>query len=265
MKTKKYKNRLIFALVVPLLLILFCLSGILFAPNNPYEVDIANKFQEPSSVYPFGTDELGRCELSRILYGGTSTIGIIILGLLLVGIFGVIIGLLISQLGEKNNVLMDSLLNAVTAIPPITYLIIFIGVWGNSIPTMTIALTASLLLRMIKLVKTQAEIEYKKAYIKCMISCGAGRYKILFKHILPNLFKSIVHFLCLSSAEMVMVISGFSFIGLNLGDNVIDWGSMLSQAREVFWIRPSLLLYPSLFIFLSCLSFNILAKSLGGR
>lgn len=252
----------ILRIAVPIVIILFCFLGFVFAPNDPKKAVVMNKFLEPCAEYPFGTDELGRCVFSRILWGGWVTVGIVLFGSVLVGIFGSFIGLLLGQSSTAKNVLMDSVLNAVTAIPPIAYLIIFIGIWGNSIPTMLIALTASLILRMIKLVKTQTEIEIGKAYIMCAISCGASHIRVLFGHVLPNIVREIIHFLCLSCAEMIMTISGFSFIGLSLGDNVIDWGSMLSAARNMMGMRPMLLFYPILFIFLSTLSFNMLGKVL---
>ena len=129
---------------------------------------------------------------------------------------------------------------------------------------MLVALTVSLILRMIKLVKTQTEIELDKAYVLCAVSSGASRSRVLFVHILPNIIRPLVHFLCLSCAEMIMNISAFSFIGLTLGDDVIDWGSMLSDGRSMLMTHPSLLFLPILFIFLCTLSFNLLAKQLEG-
>ena len=105
-------------------------------------------------------------------------------------------------------------------------------------------------------------MEMGKAYIMCSVSSGASRFRVLLGHVLPNIGKEIVRFLCLSCAEMIMAISGFSFIGLTLGDDVIDWGSMLSSARGYLGMAPMLQFYPILFIFLSTLSFNILGKKL---
>lgn len=151
--------------------------------------------------------------------------------------------------GRRRNILAESILNAVTAIPPVAYLIIFIGIWGNSIPTMLVALTASLVLRMIKLVKTLIEGEYDKAYIMCAIACGASKMRIMLVHILPNIIRDVVQFICLSCAEMIIAISGFSFIGLSLGDDVIDWGicfpmrgHWLELIRSCSFIRSSLFL-----------------------
>lgn len=247
---------------LPILVILSCFLGFLLAPNNPNITDVMHKFAAPDSTYPFGTDELGRCVFSRILWGGWTTLGIVMLGTALVAVLGSVTGLLLGRNATAKNVLLDSVLNAVTAIPPVAYLIIFIGIWGNSVPTMLVALTASLILRVVKLVKTHTEIEMGKAYILCAISSGATRARILFGHVLPNIARVIIRFLCLSCAEMIMTISGFSFIGLTLGDDVIDWGTMLSAARNMMGMRPALLFYPILFIFLSTLSFNLLGKQM---
>lgn len=253
------------SVILPIIVIFFCLFGFLLAPNDPRMTDVSVKFLASCKEYPFGTDEMGRCVFSRVLWGGYVTVGIVIIGSVLVMIIGSIVGLLLGQGKSAKNVILDSILNAITAIPPIAYLIIFIGIWGNSIPTMLIALTASLILRLIKLVKTNTEIEMGKAYVMCAISSGASKAWVLYGHILPNIIREIVRFLCLSCAEMIMTISGFSFIGLTLGDDVIDWGSMLSSARNYLWMRPKLLLYPMIFIFMSSLCFNILGKKLEQR
>ncbi|ETU65114.1 ABC transporter permease [Enterococcus faecalis] len=259
MKKKKYNK---ISLIIFIATLVFLFLGFIFAPNDPRKVDMQNQFAAPNSQYPFGTDDMGRCIFSRVLEGGYVTIGITILSALLVSLFGTLIGLLIVRNKDRGSFFIDSLLNAVTAIPPITYLIIFIGIWGNSIPTMIIALTASLILRMIKLVKSLAEVELSKAYIMCAISSGANRFRILFWHILPNIKSDILHFLCVSSAEMIMSISGFSFIGLTLGEDVIDWGSMISSARTYMTTNPGLIYYPVFFVFLSTLAFTQIGRSI---
>jgi ABC-type dipeptide/oligopeptide/nickel transport system permease subunit len=187
------------------------------------------------------------------------TLGIVLIGAAIVLIVGTVIGLFLGRISDKKGLLWSSILDAVTAIPSLAYLIIFIGIWGNSISTMLVALTVSLILRMIKLVKTQTEIEFEKA-----VSSGASKVRVLFAHILPNIIRPLIHFLCLSCAEMIMSISAFSFIGLNLGDSVIDWGSMLQESRAVSSVRPALAYLPILFIFACTLSFNVIAKQMEG-
>ena len=160
------KLHILFLSILPALVILFCFLGFLAAPNDPEEVVITQSFLAPCAEYPLGTDQYGRCVLSRILYGGYTTLGIVLMGSAIVMTVGILLGLLLGQGKAGRNVLFESILNAVTAIPPIAYLIIFISTWGNSVSTMVVALTVSLILRMIKLVKTKTELEYNKAYVR---------------------------------------------------------------------------------------------------
>ena len=235
------KLHILFLSILPALVILFCFLGFLAAPNDPEEVVITQSFLAPCAEYPLGTDQYGRCVLSRILYGGYTTLGIVLMGSAIVMTVGILLGLLLGQGKAGRNVLFESILNAVTAIPPIAYLIIFISTWGNSVSTMVVALTVSLILRMIKLVKTKTELEYNKAYVLCAVASGASRFRILLVHILPNLIRDAFRFSCLSAGEMILSISGFSFIGLSLGEGVIDWGTaMLSppfggSEKCLFW------------------------------
>ena len=247
-------------------IILICLAfGFLIEPNNPDKTHIVEKYAGASEAYPLGTDALGRCELSRLLEGGKTTLGIVLLGAFIVFVLGIALGLLFARTGGRTGVLSDSILNAITAIPPLAYLIIMIGIWGNSIPTMIVALTVSLILRMIKLVMTLTEEEYRKAYARCAFASGASHFRILTIHILPVILPQLVQYICLSCSDMILAISGFSFIGLSLGANVIDWGGMLADARSAFVMRPELLYYPVLLIFVSSLCFNLLGRQIVRR
>ncbi len=253
------------AIILPSFIIVFCAVGFLFAPHDPNHIDLGKKFFERSMEYPLGTDQVGRCIYSRLLYGGKTTVGIIVFGSVVISLIGSALGLILGLSGNKKNVVMESILNAVTAIPPIAYLIIFIGAWGNGLVTMIMALTVSLVLRLIKLVKTKTEIELRKAYIACAISSGATRLNILFVHVLPNILYDVIHFICLSSAEMILTITGFSFIGLGFGDNIIDWGKMISDARGMMIIKPDAILYPIALVFICAFCFNLLSKEFEKR
>jgi len=251
-------------IIIPVVLIALLAMGFLFAPNNPSHVNLELRLSPPGVDFPLGTDNLGRCILSRLLYGGMTTVGIVLTGALLVALTGTLLGLL-SCYGNKTNVLLEGLLNALTAIPPIAYLIVFIGAWGNGVFTILTAITLSLFLRLVKLVKNRAEIEGDKAYVVCARTSGAGNLRVLFFHILPNLTGDILYFLCLSSADMILAISGFSFIGLGLGDSVIDWGTMIAESMDLILTNSSLITLPVLFIVLTTLSFNILGRAIDKR
>ena len=149
MKTKRFRKWC--AIFIPTLVIIFFFAGFLFAPNDPMKSNLLERYADPSAEYPFGTDALGRCILSRILYGGWTTLGIVLGGSLIVFLLGTVIGMVTSRAVMKENALIDGLINAVTAIPPIAYLIVVIGAWGSGAKTTLVALTVSYILRYIKL------------------------------------------------------------------------------------------------------------------
>ncbi len=258
------KNRAIhnLAIIVPMFVIVLFLIGYLFAPNNPMESNLLTRFQKPNPTYPFGTDQLGRCIFSRILYGGWTTLGIVLGSSILVFLLGTIIGMATSRAVMKKNTLIDGLINAVTAIPPIAYLIVFIGAWGSGAKTTLFALTVSYVFRYIKLVRTRTDIEIGKAYVMCAVASGASKLRILIIQISPNLIAEMIRFLCLSCADMILAITAFSFIGLGLGDNVVDWGSMILDARGALVLHPTMILYPIGAVVLATLCFNILGRRL---
>jgi peptide/nickel transport system permease protein len=260
MKMKRAVHNL--SIIIPMLVIVLFLIGYLFAPNNPMESNLLTRFLKPCAAYPFGTDQLGRCIYSRILYGGWTTLGIVLGGSMIVFSLGTIIGMATSRAVMKGNTLIDGLINAVTAIPPIAYLIVFIGAWGSGAKTTLFALTVSYVLRYIKLVRTRTDMEMGKAYVMCAVASGASKLRILIIHILPNLIGEMIRFLCLSCADMILAITAFSFIGLGLGDSVVDWGSMILDARGALVLHPVMILYPIGAVILSTLCFNLLGRQL---
>lgn len=131
-------------MVLPLLVLCVCAFGFVFAPNDPELVDLTKKFLAPCPEFPLGADNLGRCVLSRLLYGGRTTLGIVLVGSVTVSVFGTLIGLLMGSGKNGKNLILEGVLNAVTAIPPIAYLIIFIAAWGNSVFTMVLCCTERL-------------------------------------------------------------------------------------------------------------------------
>lgn len=258
----KLKNNILLFLAL-IVIILFVIGGN-FAPNNPNHVDLASRYLPFCKEYPLGTDQLGRCIFSRLLYGGRTTVGMVLISSLIIILVGTPIGLLLGKSGRRH-IFSDSLLNAVTSIPPIAYLLIFVGAWGNGIMTMLVALTISLLLRLIKLVKTRTSLEMKKAYVMCAVTSGSSQFNLLFREIFCNVIEDEIHYLCLSCADMILAITGFSFIGIGLGDNVIDWGMMVSDGREVVLSHPNIMIYPIIAIVICSFAFNFIARQIERR
>ena len=111
------KLHILFLSILPALVILFCFLGFLVAPNDPEKVVITQSFLAPCAEYPLGTDQYGRCVFSRILYGGYTTLGIVLMGSAIVMTVGILLGLLLGQGKAGRNVLFESIQNAVTFRP----------------------------------------------------------------------------------------------------------------------------------------------------
>lgn len=115
---RKYPFLSKMGMILPLLVLCVCAFGFLLAPNDPDLVDLTKKFLSPCSEFPLGTDNLGRCVLSRLLYGGRTTLGIVLVGSVTVSVLGTLVGLLMGGGKNGKNLILEGVLNAVTAIPP---------------------------------------------------------------------------------------------------------------------------------------------------
>jgi len=242
--------------------LLLCAFAYLFAPHDPYQIELGKRLLPPSSEYPFGTDSMGRCLLSRVLYGGRTTLGIVLLTWLATLAIGLPLGIAVGFWRGRFRALGDSFLNVLASFPPIVYLIVWMGAWGSGTNTVVVALTIASLVSLVKLVKARAEIERDKAYVVCAAASGASRLRILFWHVPPNLIRESVVLLSLISADIVLMISGFSFIGLGVGEGGIDWGAIMTDGRTVALLRPDIMLYPLALIVACAFAFNVLGEEL---
>lgn len=239
-----------------LLTLLLCSVAYLAAPHDPHLVSLPDRLLPPGPQYLLGTDALGRDVLSRVLHGGRATLGIVLAAGICIIALGMPIGLGLGYFEGRFSWLSESVLNACAAFPPIAYMIVFSGAWGSGLlPIMTSLVLASLL-RIVKLIKVRTEQEKGKAYVLCAAACGASRSRLLLRHIAPNVSKDAFVFLSLLCADMILLITSFSFIGLGPGEAVIDWGSLIMEGSEVSMLRPDLMLYPVLMVFISAFVFN---------
>lgn len=255
------KNKSFWPVIIPLIIIFLCAIAFLFAPHDPDKVNLLIRLQSPSAEFPFGTDTQGRCLLSRVLYGARLSTGIVLGTSILIALIACPFGLYMGYVPKKSIWLIDTILNTITALPPIAYLMVFIGAWGNGVLTTLLALILGVFPKLVKLVKTKTEIEKEKAYVLCAQVSGAGTSRQLFCHILPNCIREIVSFMSLMCAEMIMMVTSFSFIGLGLGDNVVDLGGVIQEAYGVVLLRHDILVYPVVFVIVISLAFNVLGQN----
>lgn len=261
MKYKKwsFKNK-----VSGIILLLLSLGWIL-APNDPFQQNLLLRLSSPSFQFPFGTDALGRCVLSRFLYGGRTTILLVLFVGVLILLTGTILGLIFGWYKGRFTFLTDGVLYLFTAFPPIVFVIAFVGNWGNGVTPFIYGLIFSGWSMVAKLVKTLVEDEKNKAYVASAIVANSSRPRLLLIHILPNIGKSILTYISLCCADMILLTVGFSYIGVTMGDHVIHWGELLLEYQNLMNINGGFIWLISGAIFISTLTFHLQSEDLERR
>ena len=234
----------------------------MLAPNDPGALDPLLKFQGSSSRFPLGTDQLGRCVLSRILYGARYSLGLAIPMLATLGVIGLLIGTLAGYAGGWIEKLFIAVSNIFMAFPPLILVMSLAGTLGQGIGNVSVAVMISMWAWYARVVRTYAATEKAKPYVlSCQIS-GCRPARIVFRHIMPNILPGYMVYLSISVASIVLLISGFSFLGLGFPAGTPEWGAMLGEAKSSIYSHPMLVVWPGLCILLTAAGFNLLGEAL---
>ncbi|MFB5282924.1 nickel transporter permease [Peribacillus sp. Hz7] len=240
------------------LLILIFFIGIFapwIAPHDPLAVNLANRLSSPSWVYPFGTDHLGRCILSRIIYGirisMTATFLIIIFTL----VISIPIGLITGYVRGRTDHIFMRVIDSMLAIPDIVLTIAIVGVLGPGFINMIIAIIIVRWANYVRFIRSLVIKVCKEDYLLSARMSGNSPQRIMQRYILPQIFVSVLVFSALDMGKIVLAIAGLSFLGLGIQPPAPEWGAMLHDATAYFQIAPHVMIFPGLaivFFVLAC-------------
>lgn len=252
--------------IIGLSLIFITLAAAIFAPllapHDPEAVDVTIKYLEPGGEYPLGTDQLGRCVLSRLLYGAQYSLGISFPTLLLLAIIGLVLGTLSACAGEKVDRIMTMVCDTFISFPSLIIAVAVIGILGNGIQNIVIAIVIAMWAWFTRMVRSYAVVEMGKDYILSARICGCGTMKLIIKHLIPNILPQFFVYLSTGIASSIMMVSSFAFLGLGLPAGVSEWGAMLNEARASLYGHPEMLIYPGICIFITAAGFNLFGEAL---
>jgi peptide/nickel transport system permease protein len=232
------------------------------APRGPTELHPGFEIKPPAPAFPFGTDELGRDILSRVIHGARISLGAALGSVLLAAAAGVPVGIAIGFLGGVTDLLAMRLFDILFAFPAILLAIALVAALGPSLPNLilTIALLTmpqfAIIARGATLATTPLE------YVQAAVALGASRRRIVFAHILPNVMPPLIVAATLNLSIVILVEAGLSFLGLGTQPPTPSWGGMLSRGRQYMTIAPWLVVFPGLAIMLAVLGFNLLGDGL---
>jgi ABC-type dipeptide/oligopeptide/nickel transport system permease subunit len=245
-----------------LLLVLSSLAAPLLTLHDPIEVDLAVATEGPSPAHPFGTDEVGRDILARVLFGGRATLltAVIAVGLALA--LGVPIGLTAGYAGGWADMALMRAMDLMLAFPGLLLAILIVTVLGPSAESAMLAVGLSSVPVFARLVRASALMVREMPYVEAARSLGQSAAGIVIRHILPNALSSIVVQSALRMGTAILVAAGLGFLGLGAQPPDPEWGQMLSQGRVHLQNAPHVVIFPSLAILLAVLAFNLAGDGL---
>jgi peptide/nickel transport system permease protein len=239
--------------------------GLLAPLLAPYAPDAALPTQTllpPSAVHWFGTDQLGRDVLSRILYGARVSPMIALLVLVLACVVGVPLGIAAGYFrGAIDDVIMR-ITDVFLAFPALLLALAIAAVLPPSIGSVTFAIAITWWPWYTRLIRGQAASVSGRPYVEGARAAGVSHTRILFRHVLPNSLTPLIVQVSLDVSAVILTVSALSFLGLGAQDPTPDWGLMVSQGQQYFQTQWWLVTFPGIAILLTAVAFNLLGDGL---
>lgn len=252
------------AVFLTVILVASLLAPVL-APYSYDEISLPSRLQLPSKQHWFGTDELGRDILSRLLYGGRVSFFVSFVVVILSLVSGVIIGLIAGFYGGWLDEVLMRLADVFLAFPGILLAIALMAVLGPSLQNVVIALVSIGWISYARIARSLTLKLRELDFVRASINLGAGTFRILFRHIFPNVIPTLIVQASFSFAGVILAESSLSFLGLGVQPPHPSWGTMLNEGKNHLLDAPYLMMFPGLSIFASVLSFNLLGDALRDR
>lgn len=249
--------------VVVVALIIVAVFAPFIAPYNPMAIDINNILAHPSASHPFGTDELGRDVLSRIIYGSRISLSV---GIVAVGIsicIGIIIGSLAGFFVGKVDAVLMRFVDIMLTFPTFFLMLAVIAIVPkSSIYIIMLVIGITSWMDVARLVRAEFLTLRERDFVLAARVSGAGNLRLIFRHILPNALSPVFVAATFGVAGAILVESGLSFLGFGVQPPTPSWGNILTAGKDNIEVAWWLSLYPGLAILITVLSYNLVGEGL---
>jgi oligopeptide transport system permease protein len=262
MSRLKQNHLAVFGLGVVIFLILIAIFADLIAPYSYEEQNLALGASPPSADHWLGTDTLGRDLFTRILYGSRISLMVGILATTVALTIGVTWGTISGYLGGRVDMVMMRIVDILYALPFTIFIILLMVVFGRNIYLLFFAIGAVEWLTMARIVRSQVMSIRNQEYIDAVISMGLPRWRIITRHVLPNILGPVIVYTTLTIPGVILLESFLSFLGLGIQPPMSSWGSLISNGVETMEEYPWLLIFPALTLSVTLFSLNFLGDGL---
>jgi peptide/nickel transport system permease protein len=263
-KSLKESKTGMFGAGIVFIVIVVALTATIISPYDPTKQDIMNKMMAPawygdgSWEHIFGTDQLGRDILSRLVYGSRVTLLVAFSGTILAGVVGVVMGAISGYYGGWIDALIMRIVDIQLSFPFILLALFIAAVLGPGLQNIILIAALSGWVRYARLVRGEILSIKEMEYIEAIRSLGGSNIRIIFYHILPNVISPVIVIATLEMAKIILMEASLSYLGLGVPIEIPTWGRMLSDSRVHIVTSPWMAIMPGIAITLTVLGVNLL-------
>lgn len=244
------------------LLIILALLAPWISPSDPSAQNLATRLEAPTAAHWFGTDELGRDILSRVLYGARISLFVSVCVVTGCGLTGLTLGMLAGYHGGMLDRVVNLLLiNAFLSFPGVLLAIALAAFFGPGIGKVILALVITGWAGYARIARAQVLKVKELEFVLAAESLGAPRARILLRHLLPNILQPVLIQATIGMAGAILAEATLSFLGLGVLAPIPSWGAMLNDARNHLFDAPHMVVFPALAVILAVLAFNLLGDA----
>ncbi|MFB9761053.1 nickel ABC transporter permease subunit NikC [Ectobacillus funiculus] len=262
-----FKHQITIAVCSFTLIVLFILTILApwISPHDPIQVNLALKLKLPSMEYPLGTDYLGRCNLSRLLHGARISLGVAFLIFISSLGIGLLVGTFAGYKGGRIDLVLMRFCEGVMAFPNLVLILGLVGIFGPGMKQVILAMVLVQWVYYARMFRGLVLSLKEQNFIAAARINGSSQWKIIRRHIIPNVLPPIVVMGTLEIGWAIMDISALSFLGLGIQPPTPEWGAMIHEGKSYIRSNPELMIYPGVMIMLVVTTFNVLGEALSDR
>jgi peptide/nickel transport system permease protein len=248
--------------VILLIVLLAALLAPWLAPYDPLEQDLLARRQPPSLQHPLGLDEVGRDNLSRLLYGARLSLWVGVGAVLIAATSGSLLGVVAGYRGGWLDSLITSLLDVMQSIPALLLALVVVVILGRGLSNVLYAVAIPAIPIYARLMRVGVLSVKEQQYVQAARAVGVQTGRLLGRHILPACVPPLLAQATLGVGTAILEAAGLSFLGLGVQPPTSEWGAMIAQGRSAIFAAPYIMLFPGLALIVTILGFNLLGDGL---
>ena len=246
-------------------LILFIILSLLLPlvlTIDPNKQELTNKLLLPSAEHIFGTDYLGRDVFVRIVYGGRVSLAVSLLAGCFSAVVGITLGLIAGYFGGYLGKIIMAFTDIILSIPGLVFTLILAAIIGRNVMSMTLAIGLGMFPTYIRMANGLILSLRENDYIVASKLVGQKEKRILFNHLLPNTFPSLIVLFTINLGNAIMTEATLSYLGVGINPPTATWGNMVADAYSYLYLAPRLAIIPGICIIILIISFNVVGDGL---